>query len=108
MSSHYLDVAVGLSYTFLAVSLLCSATRDAIASLFQTRAKVLLDGVLTLLHEAAARPKLRGVWPSVDAYRWWLAAAVLVIVVVTLVRTRRSDWVRWGRLLSFRRLDHVR
>ncbi|WP_144751236.1 glycosyltransferase family 87 protein [Curtobacterium pusillum] len=51
---------------------------------------------------------LRGVWPSVDAYRWWLAAAVLVIVVVTLVRTRRSDWVRWGRLLSFRRLDHVR
>jgi len=51
---------------------------------------------------------LRGVWPSVDAYRWWLAAAVLVIVVVTLVRTCRSDWVRWGRLLSFRRLDHVR
>lgn len=51
---------------------------------------------------------LRGVWPSVDAYRWWLAAAVLVIVVVTLVRTRRSDWVRWGRLLSFRRLDPVR
>lgn len=51
---------------------------------------------------------LRGVWPSVDAYRWWLAAAVLVIIVVTLVRTRRSDWVRWGRLLSFRRLDHVR
>lgn len=65
MSSHYLDVAVGLSYTFLAVSLLCSATREAIASLFQTRAKVLLDGVLTMLHESAARPKLRGVWPSV-------------------------------------------
>lgn len=65
MSSHYLDVAVGLSYTFLAVSLLCSATREAIASLFQTRAKVLLDGVLTMLHESAAQPKLRGVWPSV-------------------------------------------
>ncbi|MYM67779.1 hypothetical protein GTP45_13170 [Pseudoduganella sp. FT55W] len=64
MSSSYLDVAVGLSYTFLAVSLLCSATREAIASLFQTRAKVLLDGVLTMLHESAARPKLRGVWPS--------------------------------------------
>jgi len=51
---------------------------------------------------------LRGVWPSVDAYRWWLAAAVLVIVVVTLLRTRRSQWVRWGRLLSFCRLDPVR
>jgi hypothetical protein len=65
MSSHYLDVAVGLSYTFLAVSLLCSATREAIASLFQTRAKVLLDGVLTLLHESAAKPRLRGIGPSI-------------------------------------------
>jgi hypothetical protein len=65
MSGHYLDVAVGLSYTFLAVSLLCSATREAIASLFQTRAKVLLDGVLTLLHESAAKPRLRGIWPSI-------------------------------------------
>ncbi|MRW83990.1 hypothetical protein GJ698_07750 [Pseudoduganella sp. FT26W] len=65
MSSHYLDVAVGLSYTFLAVSLLCSATREAIASLFQTRAKVLLDGVLTLLHEPAGKPRLRGILPSI-------------------------------------------
>ena len=65
MSSHYLDVAIGLSYTFLAVSLLCSATREAIASLFQTRAKVLLDGVLTMLHESAGKPRLRGVWPSI-------------------------------------------
>jgi hypothetical protein len=65
MSSHYLDVTVGLSYTFLAVSLLCSATREAIASLFQTRAKVLLDGVLTMLHEPAAKPRLRGILPSI-------------------------------------------
>jgi hypothetical protein len=39
------------------VSLLCSATREAIASLFQTRAKVLLDGVLTMLHEPAGQPR---------------------------------------------------
>ncbi|MFS2031152.1 MULTISPECIES: glycosyltransferase 87 family protein [unclassified Curtobacterium] len=45
---------------------------------------------------------LRGVWPSADAYHWWLAAAVAVIIVVTLVRTRRSDWERWGRRLAFR------
>lgn len=45
---------------------------------------------------------LRGVWPSADAYRWWLAAAVAVVVVVTLVRTRRADWERWGRRLAFR------
>lgn len=65
MSSHYLDVAIGLSFTFLAVSLLCSATCEAIASLFQTRAKVLLDGVLTMLHEPAAKPQLRGIAPSI-------------------------------------------
>jgi len=45
---------------------------------------------------------LRGVWPSADAYRWWLAAAVAVVIVVTLVRTRRADWERWGRRLAFR------
>nr|WP_315398824.1 hypothetical protein [uncultured Duganella sp.] len=64
MSSHYLDVAIGLSYTFLAVSLLCSATREAIASLFQTRAKVLLDGVLTMLHESGGKRRVRGIVPS--------------------------------------------
>jgi len=65
MTSHYLDVAIGLSYTFLAVSLLCSATREAIASLFQTRAKVLLDGVLTILHESAGKPRLSGIGASI-------------------------------------------
>lgn len=66
MSSAYLDVLIGLSYTFLAVSLLCAATREAIASLFQTRAKVLLDGVLTMLHEPAGKSRLRGMLPSLQ------------------------------------------
>nr|WP_315250629.1 hypothetical protein [uncultured Duganella sp.] len=66
MSNSYLDVLIGLSYTFLAVSLLCSATREAIASLFQTRAKVLLDGVLTMLHEPAGKSRLRGILPSIQ------------------------------------------
>jgi hypothetical protein len=44
---------------------------------------------------------LRGVWPSVVAYRWWLLAAIAVVLVVTLVRTRRADWLRWrDRLLG--------
>ncbi|WP_439689077.1 glycosyltransferase 87 family protein [Curtobacterium sp. SP.BCp] len=45
---------------------------------------------------------LRGVWPSTPAYRWWLAAAVLVVVVGTLARTSRSDWARWRDRLLFR------
>ena len=51
---------------------------------------------------------LRGVWPSADAYRWWLLAAVAVIVVVTLLRTERSQWRRWWERLTFRRVEHVR
>lgn len=64
MSTHYLDVALGLAATFLSLSLLCSASREAIASLFQSRAKVLLDGILTLLYEPAGLPLLRGILPS--------------------------------------------
>lgn len=45
---------------------------------------------------------LRGVWPSADAYRWWLAAAIVVIVVVTIVRTDRSEWRRWRDRLTGR------
>lgn len=64
MSHHYLDVALGLSATYLALSLLCSASREAIASLFQSRAKMLLDGVLTLLYEPAGLALLAGILPS--------------------------------------------
>lgn len=66
MNNHYLDVALGLSATYLALSLLCSASREAIASLFQSRAKMLLDGVLTLLYEPAGLALLRGILPSLQ------------------------------------------
>jgi len=64
MNNHFLDVALGLSATYLALSLLCSASREAIASLFQSRAKMLLDGVLTLLYEPAGLALLAGILPS--------------------------------------------
>jgi len=48
---------------------------------------------------------LRGVWPNVHAYRGWLLAAVAVVLIVTLIRTQRADWVRWRDRLLGRRPD---
>jgi hypothetical protein len=56
MSAQVLNVVIGLTYAFLLLSLLCSALREVAASAFQTRAKVLLDGILQLFQESESRP----------------------------------------------------
>ncbi|WIB66880.1 glycosyltransferase family 87 protein [Curtobacterium sp. MCBD17_035] len=43
---------------------------------------------------------VRQLHPSVDTFRWTLAAAAALVLVGTLVRTPRSDWVRWRARLS--------
>ncbi|OIH94360.1 hypothetical protein BIU90_04210 [Curtobacterium sp. MCBA15_001] len=49
---------------------------------------------------------VRGLWVNADAYRWWLLGAIALIVVVTLVRTDRQDWLRWrDRLVPARWRD---
>lgn len=49
---------------------------------------------------------VRGLWVNADAYRWWLLGAIVLIVVVTLVRTDRQDWLRWrDRLVPARWRD---
>jgi hypothetical protein len=42
---------------------------------------------------------LRQLHPSVHTYRETLVAAVVVILLVTVLRTRRTDWRRWARRL---------
>ena len=51
-NSTILDVAVGLIFTFLAVSLVASAVTEAMASGLGWRAKTLLSGVKALLNDA--------------------------------------------------------
>ncbi len=58
MISRILEVAIGLSYTFLVFTLLCSAAREAVASMFQTRSMVLVDAVLQLLHERPEKSRM--------------------------------------------------
>ncbi|MGU3409575.1 glycosyltransferase 87 family protein [Microbacterium sp. M1A1_1b] len=51
---------------------------------------------------------VRGLWVNADAYRWWLLGAVLLIVVVTVIRTDRADWLRWRDRLVPSRMRHGR
>ena len=44
-----LDVAIGLSFVYLLLALICSAVNEAIAGAFKTRAKVLEEGVTRML-----------------------------------------------------------
>jgi len=46
---------------------------------------------------------LRQLWPSVHTFRWSLLAAIAIILVVTLIRTPRAEWARWGGRLTGRR-----
>jgi len=50
-SSTILDVAIGLGFVFLVISLVASAVTEAIASLFKLRSSTLLTGVQTLLND---------------------------------------------------------
>jgi hypothetical protein len=47
---------------------------------------------------------LRQMWPSTDAFRWWLVAAMAIVLLVTILRTPRSEWRRWADLLFRRRI----
>src|SRR5260370_12572127 len=50
-NSSVLDIAVGLIFTFLAVSLVVSAIVEAIASFMKWRSTTLLEGVKSLLND---------------------------------------------------------
>jgi hypothetical protein len=52
-NSAILDVAVGLIFVFLVVSLIASALTEMIASFFKLRSKTLLSGVKALLNDAS-------------------------------------------------------
>jgi hypothetical protein len=52
-NSAILDVAVGLMFVFLVVSLIASALTEMIASLFKLRARTLLSGVKALLNDSS-------------------------------------------------------
>ena len=55
--SEILEVAIGIIFIFLLVSILCSAAREAIEAWFKTRAGYLERGIRELLHDTRVPPE---------------------------------------------------
>jgi hypothetical protein len=53
--SEILDVAVGVTFIFALVSIMCSAIREALEAWFKTRAAYLEHGIRMLLHDIIAK-----------------------------------------------------
>ena len=82
--SDILDVAIGLIFVFLLVSILCSGIREGIEALLKTRASHLEDGIRELLHDRDATGLARhffehplifglygGTYSSLRPTGWW-------------------------------------
>src|SRR5829696_6504119 len=74
--SKMLEVAIGIIFVFLLVSLICSAIREGIESWVKARAAFLEQGIRELLHDKSAVGIARGVYTHpliyglyLDAYR---------------------------------------
>lgn len=55
-NSTVLEVMIGMSFCYAAISLMTSSIQEAIASLFDLRSKTLLNSILTMLNEIPPRP----------------------------------------------------
>lgn len=71
--SEILDVAIGMIFVFLLISVICSAVREGIEALMKTRAAYLEYGIRELLHDVEAKgiagslynhPLIRGLFPG--------------------------------------------
>ena len=53
----YLDLAIGMSFVYLLMALVCSTVNEAIAGAINSRGKTLEKGILSLLHDPALKAK---------------------------------------------------
>ena len=54
----YLDLAIGMSFVYLLMALVCSTVNEAIAGVINSRGKTLEKGITSLLHDPALKAKL--------------------------------------------------
>ena len=66
--SEILDVAIGLVFVFLLMSLICSAIRELAEAWFKTRAVYLEQGLRELLHDATGATLVKAVYDHPSVY----------------------------------------
>ena len=69
-SFQYLDLAIGISFIYLLLALVCSTVNESIAGILNSRGKTLAQGISELLQEPAlkdkiyAHPLIQGISPG--------------------------------------------
>jgi hypothetical protein len=53
----YLDIAIGMSFIFLLMALVCSTLNESIAGVINSRGKTLEKGIVSMLHDPALKAK---------------------------------------------------
>src|SRR5450759_4945870 len=53
----YLDLAIGISFIYLLMALVCSTLNESIAGVVNSRGKTLEKGILSMLHDPALKAK---------------------------------------------------
>src|ERR1039458_4969127 len=76
----YLDLAIGVSFIYLLMALVCSTVNETIAGVINSRGKTLEKGILSLLHDPAlkaefyAHPLIQGIQDENDRLPSYIAS----------------------------------
>jgi hypothetical protein len=76
----YLDLAIGISFIYLLMALVCSTLNESIAGVVNSRGKTLEKGILSLLHDPAlkarfyAHPLIQGIQEENDRLPSYIAS----------------------------------
>jgi hypothetical protein len=87
----YLDLAIGMSFVYLLMALVCSTVNEAIAGAINSRGKTLEKGILSLLHDPAlkakfyAHPLIQGIQDENDRLPSYIASNKFALALMDIL-----------------------
>ncbi|MGB8771910.1 MAG: hypothetical protein WCC92_20010, partial [Candidatus Korobacteraceae bacterium] len=91
MSFPYLDIAIGISFIYLLMALVCSTVNEAIAGAINSRGKTLAKGIGALLHDPAlkkqlfAHPLIQGIEGENDRFPSYIASNKFALALMDIL-----------------------